>query len=147
MSFGAHIHYKVQLWKETHSNIKSGWSGEQDSVALTLLLSFSSGVTSLLFFYTTQVGPCILQSSSIETLHEDFQFEHGIEMKTFLHSHSLPLRHKKITLMQTQHFRKIQQNFCAGGFGNLVAFNPPHCTKSTIITLYLTVVILETHTR
>lgn len=107
---------------------RSGFSGNHFAIFIVL-----RGDKLSLFLY--QIGPCILQSSSIETLHKDFQFEHGIEMKTFLHSYSLLLRYKEILLMQTQHFRKIQQNFCVGSFGNLVAFNFPHSTKSTMITL------------
>lgn len=79
MCFGVSIYHKVQLWKESNSDFKSGQS-EHKSVAITLLFSFCSGVTNSLFL--NQIGPCLSQSSSTETLHEDFQFEHGISAFT-----------------------------------------------------------------
>lgn len=108
---------------------------------MAIIFLLSSGMTSSLFVlhqsmhFVILVPQKLAQRLSVWTWHWDanvFAFTQSTSVEESL-------------LMQTQHFRKIQQNFCAGSFGNLAAFNIPHCTKSTI-TFDVTAVILKTCT-
>lgn len=51
------IYYEVQLWTETHSIITSGQSGEEDSVALSLLPLGRIKIVRYLYYSTRQVVP------------------------------------------------------------------------------------------